>query len=181
MGVLTIGEVFEQVALMGGSLGLNGERVELVLPDVPEADALTESVRLNRDVIAAMLKDQESRAPSVEEVKAILPAGVRLVSYQPKEAPFAVNVANIVTNAGRFYRAHFADLARRLEKPEGYHCPPLSDILGKLGAAGLELKIERGCYGSEDQTGNGYSRSFRNDASGRREAGTERSAESERG
>ena len=71
----------------------------------------------------------------------MLPAGVRLVSYEPKQTPFAVAAASVVTSTGKFYRAFLADLARRLKKPEGYHCPPLTDILGKLADAGLELKL----------------------------------------
>jgi hypothetical protein len=31
----------------------------------------------------------------------------------------------------------------RLAKPEGYHCPPLTDILSKLADAGLELTVTR--------------------------------------
>jgi hypothetical protein len=91
---------------------------------------------------ADILSDMASKAPSLEEVKASLPPGVRLVNYQPREVPFAVAPVSIVTQAGKFYRAYLADLARRLEKPEGYHCPPLSDILSKLSSAGLELMIE---------------------------------------
>jgi len=127
---------------LGGELILDGEHVRFSAPDVPEIDAIIEELRRDKDAVLSYLRDKESRPPSLEEVKALLPPGVQLISYQSKEAPFAVAPVSIVTNAGRFYRAYIADLRARLEKPEGHHCPPLSDILAKLAEAGLELNIE---------------------------------------
>jgi hypothetical protein len=59
-----------------------------------------------------------------------------------QRAAFAVAPVSVVTNAGKFYRAYLANLSRRLEHPEGYHCPPLADILSKLADAGLELTVD---------------------------------------
>jgi hypothetical protein len=89
-----------------------------------------------------MLQDQGSKAPPLAEVMSELPPGVRLVSYQPKEAPFAVAPVSTVTNAGKFFRAYLADLSRRMANPQTYSCPPLPEILGKLADAGLELKVD---------------------------------------
>jgi hypothetical protein len=145
MELMTAGEVIDRVAEVGGRLEMEGERVRLTLPGdcPPETESMiVETVRTNRDAVAAILQDMASKAPSLEEVKAGLPPGIRVVSYVPKEAPFAVAPVSVVTQAGKFYRAYLADLARRLEKPEGYHCPPLSDILSKLADAGLELAVD---------------------------------------
>ncbi len=128
----------------GGELFLHGETVRYRIPaDCQEAREIIGELRRNREALAAMLRDSESQPPTLEEVQAALPAGVRLVSYQPKQAPFAVAPVRVVTNAGKFYRAYLADLSRRLAKPEGYHCPPLADILAKLAEAGLELQVEK--------------------------------------
>ena len=71
----------------------------------------------------------------------MLPPGVMLVSYQPKEIPFAVTPVSIVTNPGRFFRAYLQDLGWRLEHPKGYAAAPLAEILTKLAEAGLELTL----------------------------------------
>jgi hypothetical protein len=142
MEILTVGEAIDRVAEVGGSLQLEGERVALALPRdcPPETEtAIVETVRANRDAIAAMLADQGSAPPSLEEVKAMLPAGVRVAGYKPKEAPFALAPISVVTNAGKFFRAYLRNLAWRVEHPDGYAAPPLADILAKLSDAGLDL------------------------------------------
>ena len=128
---------------LGGELFLSGEVIRYRIPaGNPEARQVLAEIRKDREAVAAVLRDQESKPPSLEEVQAALPAGVRLVSYQPKEAPFAVAPVSVVTNAGKFFRAYLRDLKARIEKPEGYHCPPLADILAKLADAGLEMRVE---------------------------------------
>ncbi|MFZ0963669.1 MAG: hypothetical protein WAO35_22625 [Terriglobia bacterium] len=84
----------------------------------------------------------DTLAPLLEEIKASLPPGVRLVNYQPKVAPFTVAPISVVTDAGKFFRAYIADLGWRLRYPELRAAPPLADILSKLAEGGLELAIE---------------------------------------
>ncbi|HUZ47308.1 MAG TPA: hypothetical protein VMW54_11790 [Terriglobia bacterium] len=128
---------------LGGELFLSGDMIGYRIPATDEARELLEEIRKDRDAVIAMLRARESIAPSLEEIQAALPPGVRFISYRPKQGPFALAPVSVVTNAGIFYRAYLRDLKARLEKPEGYHCPPLADIVSKLGDAGLELKIER--------------------------------------
>ena len=145
MEILTIGEVIDRVAEVGGSLQLEGDHVLLPLPQncPPDAEsAILASARANRDALAALLREMASKAPPLEEVKASLPAGVRLVSYEPKEAPFDVAPVSVVTNAGKFFRVYLADLAWRMKHPKVSAAPPLADILAKLTEAGLKLAVE---------------------------------------
>lgn len=151
MEILTIGKVIERVAEVGGSLQLEGKHVALTLPRncPPETEsAIVETVRANREVVSAMLHDMGSKAPSLEEVKTSLPPGVKLVSYNPKQAPFAVAPVSVVKDAGKFYRAYLKDLGWRIEHPEARAAPPLSDILAKLAEAGLELTFQSTGAGS---------------------------------
>ncbi len=159
MEILTVGEVIDRVAEVGGRLRMEGERVLLTLPGncPPDTEAIIrETVRANRNAVAAILHDMASAAPRLEEIKAALPAGVRLVSYQPKEAPCVVAPVSVVTDMGKFFRAYLRDLAWRVEHPDGRAAPPLADILSKLGDAGLELAVDavphanlKGEYGTE--------------------------------
>ena len=145
MEILTVGEAIDRVAEVGGRLQLEGEHVALALPRncPPDTEAaIVETIRANRDAVSVMLRDKGSKAPSLEEVIASLPSGVKLVSYRPKEAPFAVAPVSIVTDAGKFYRSRLADLSGRMAEPMTHSCPPLDDILSKLSDAGLELRID---------------------------------------
>jgi hypothetical protein len=138
----TLASPLDRLRELGGSVYLDGEKLRYRIPATDEGRRLAGEIRANREAIREMLTERESVAPSLEEVRGILPPGVNVVSYEPKEAPFAVAPVSIVTNAGRFYRVYLADLRERLAKPDGYSCPPLADVLSKLADAGLELKID---------------------------------------
>jgi hypothetical protein len=131
--------ILDTIRELGGELVLDGGKLRYRLPDCPEAREVLEQVRQDRDAIKAFLRDGESEAPSLEEVWTALPRGVRLVSYQPRKAPFAVAPVSVVTDAGKFYRAYLTDLRRRLEHRDRHAAPPLPDILAKLAEGGLVL------------------------------------------
>jgi hypothetical protein len=142
MGSLSAIDVLDRLSSFGCQVPLEGDKLKVRGPDRPEVEVLVSELRREREAAIAFLRDRESKPLSLEEVKAVFPPGVRLVNYEPKQPPFAVAPVSIVTNAGKFYRAYLKDLALRLAKPKGYHCPPLADILSKLADAGLELEIE---------------------------------------
>lgn len=142
MGGVTAIDVMDRLSVLGCAVRLDGDRLKVRGPNCPEVTALISDLRARREEAIAMLRDLEGSPPSLEDVRAALPPGARLVSYEPKQAPFAVAPVSIVTDAGGFYRAYLKDLAWRLEHPEGYAAPPLADILGKLADAGLELRID---------------------------------------
>lgn len=144
MGTLsTIGDALDRVAQAGGSLWLSGEKIKLCLPeDCGDSAKIVEALRRDRQAVIAMLRDIESKPPSLEEVKAMLPPGVQVLKYQPRTPPFAVAPVSVVTNAGRFFRAYLRDMAWRLEHPKAYACAPLHEILAKLAEAGVELEID---------------------------------------
>lgn len=141
MGSVSAGDIIDRLAAFGCMVRTEGEKLKVRGPNLPEVAELVSELHARRDEAIALLRAHESTPPSLQEVRTMLPTGVRLVSYNPKKAPFAVAPASVVTNAGKFYRAYLADLARRLAKPAGYHCPPLTDILSKLADAGLEIKL----------------------------------------
>lgn len=143
MGSVTALDVLDRLADLGCAVRVEGEKLKVRGPNLPEVAGLVSELRARRIDALAILRETEHNPPSIEEVKDTLPPGVRLVSYRPKQAPFAVAPVSVVTNAGKFFRAYLRDLNTRLENPEGYHCPPLADILAKLADAGLELEVEK--------------------------------------
>jgi len=153
MGSLSAIDVLDRLSSFGCQVRVEGDKLKVRGPDRPEVKGLVSELHREREAAIAFLRDRESRAPSLNEVKASLPSAVGLVSYQPKEAPFAVAPVSFVTNAGRFYRAYLADLRERMAKPDGYSCPPLAEILAKLADAGLELSVETTGAQVENATG----------------------------
>jgi hypothetical protein len=140
MELLTVGAAIDSVTEAGGSLRLEGERVKLRLPEnCPAEKAIVETIRSNRDAVAALLRNQESPPPTLDELTAMLPPGFRVLRYEPRAVPFELSVFSVVTDAGVFFRQYLRDLAWRVRHPGGYAAAPLPDILAKLAAAGLDV------------------------------------------
>jgi hypothetical protein len=119
-------DILDIVRELGGELTLEGDKLRYRLPDCPESRELLEQVRRDREAIKALLRGGANQPPSLQEVQAGLPPGVRLLSYRPKQVPFAVAPVSIVTDVGKFFRAYLRDLRRRLEDPDTYATPPLA-------------------------------------------------------
>jgi hypothetical protein len=72
-----------------------------------------------------------------------LPKGVRLISYEPKTAPVAIDVCSVVIDVERFIGQELIALDARLHNPiqiRGGH--GVFMILERLRQVGLELSIE---------------------------------------
>jgi hypothetical protein len=142
MGNLTISEAIETLESLGCTIQLEGERLKVRGPEVPEVAALVSELRAQREEALRLVRERGSAPPTEDEVKRLLPLGVRVVRYAPKTPPVAVAPVSVVTNVGKFIRACLGDLESRLENPDQYSAPPLPEILSKLADVGLELKIE---------------------------------------
>jgi hypothetical protein len=142
MGSLSATDLLDRLSFFGCQVRVEGDKLKVRGPDRPEVEGLVSELRREREAAIAFLRDRESKPPSLDEIQASLPPGVKLVNYEPKQPPFAVAPVSVVTNAGKFFRAYLGDLRWRLEHPEGYAAQPLPDILAKLAEAGLELKID---------------------------------------
>jgi hypothetical protein len=105
------------------------------------SSTLDGSGSINPAEIAPTLNSQGG-PPSLAEVEAMLPAGLRVLSFEPKPAPLVVSPVLTLTEIGRFFRRYLQDLAWRAAHPDTASVAPLADILGKLRAAGLDLITE---------------------------------------
>jgi hypothetical protein len=137
----TTGSAIDRLRELGGDIFLQGDAIRYRIPArSPEAHELLAEIRKDREAFKALLRDRESKPPSLEEVKAALPPSVTLVSYQPNHAPFAIAAVSVVTDAGRFFRVYLRDLTWRMAHPDTRAAPPLADILARLADAGLILR-----------------------------------------
>jgi hypothetical protein len=139
---MTALDVLDRLTAIGCQVRVEGQKLKVRGPDLPEVAGLVSELHAQREEAIAMLDDVEGKAPPLNEVKAALPPGVRLLSYRPKESPFAAAPVSVVTNVRRFVHAHLRDMAWRLEHPNTHACAPLNEILAKLAEAGLELAVD---------------------------------------
>lgn len=142
MGNLTVSEAIETLETLGCVIRVEGERLKVRGPEVPEVAALVSELRARREEAIRLIRDRGSAPPTADEVQRLLPPGVKIVRYAPKRPPVAVAPVSVVTDIGQFIRAYLGDLESRLERPGQYFVPPLPEILSKLADVGLELKIE---------------------------------------
>jgi hypothetical protein len=72
-----------------------------------------------------------------------MPAGVRLIRWEPKTAPVAIDVCSVVVDVQQFIEAELRELDSRLNFPwtirGGWTIP---QILDRLRQAGVEVGIE---------------------------------------
>jgi hypothetical protein len=72
-----------------------------------------------------------------------LPRGVRLVRYQPKTPPVAIQVVSIANDIDKFLRHYLRELDARLNSPVQIRGGgSVFEILDKLAEVGVELAIE---------------------------------------
>ncbi len=128
----------DRIRELGGELFLVGDRLKYRIPAGNlEARQLIAKIRRDRAAVIAMLRDHESKPPSLEEVKAALPAGVRLFSWNLKDPPVAIETCAVVTDPALFARSTLEQLRVALENPKrwvGWSVPQLIDRLAQVGA-----------------------------------------------
>lgn len=72
-----------------------------------------------------------------------LPGGVRLIRYEPKTPPVAIDTCSVVTDLKRFIRGELIDLDARLHSPVQIRAGHgVFTILDRLRQVGLELEIQ---------------------------------------
>ena len=71
-----------------------------------------------------------------------MPSGVKLLRYEPKKLPVAIDVCTIVTDVSKFIQRELRDLDSRLNLPGtirgGWSVP---QILDRLRQVGVEVEI----------------------------------------
>jgi hypothetical protein len=89
---MTANEILEQIESSGGAIALYGERLRYKLPAT--AASLLDALRNHRDAIVELLRERDSPP--------VMPTGVRLIRWQPKEAPIILTRWSVVTDTTKF-------------------------------------------------------------------------------
>ena len=116
--------VIERIEVAGGVLALNGERIRCRLPE--DATNLLDELRAQRDEVLLLLRKRQ-RIP-------LMPPGVRLVSWDLKHPPVAIETCAVVTDSALFARSTLEQLRVAMAEPRrwvGWTVPQLIDRLAQ--------------------------------------------------
>lgn len=121
----------------GGTLVLDGERIRYTVPSGDaEARALLAELRKHREGVKAFLRARAA-IPA-------MPAGVRLVAWELKEPPVAIEYHAIVTDPGKFARATLEELRERLTNPRRRYGSSVPQLIDRLAQVGVIVALESG-------------------------------------
>jgi hypothetical protein len=135
-------EVLDAVQDLGGSLTLNGERIQYEIPT--SADWLITELRQHRGELVELLKECE--------IPPLMPPGVRLVKWEPKKPPVAIVRMGIVTNVDKFIGATLRELRARLDSKDFLAGNwPLRELVDRLEQVGVMVSIESTSVGQEER------------------------------
>jgi hypothetical protein len=144
---VTVGEqVVERIEGAGGVLGLNGDRIRCRLPE--EAAHLLGELRTYRNEVLVLLRRREE-TPS-------MPPGVRLIQWQLRKPPVAIETCAVVTDPALFASTTLEQLRLALTSPKRWVGWSVPQLIDRLAQVGVIVARESGCsvptpYGMEGQ------------------------------
>ena len=123
--------IIDELEAAGATLRLDGQKVRVWYPDEERRQALVEQVftlRAHKEEVTAFLRTRG--------VIPAMPAGVRLVTWNLKEPPVAIDTCSVVTDPALFARSTLEQLGVALAEPKrwvGWSVPELIDRLAQVG------------------------------------------------
>jgi hypothetical protein len=131
-------EIVSRLKVAGGKLRLDGERIRYSIPSGDdEARSLLAALRKRKSEVADLLRSQATVAA--------MPPGVRLVAWNLKEPPVAIETCAVVTDPALFARTSLEQLGTALAQPKhwvGWSVPQLIDRLAQVGVT-VTLGIDK--------------------------------------
>jgi hypothetical protein len=130
---MSVGDVLREVEAVGVALRLEGEKVRIRFPESQQRKKLDRQVnflRAHRQEVAEFL-------PLRHSIPA-MPPNVRLVRWDLKPPPVAIETCAVVTDSALFARSTLEQLRTALAQPKqwiGWSIPQLIDRLAQVGVA----------------------------------------------
>lgn len=125
----SIQELVDRIEDAGGVLRLYGAKIIYDLPE--EATPLLDRLRANKNAVVEVLRQREA-LPA-------MPPGIRLVSWNLKEPPVAIEYYAVVTDPAKFARATLEELAERISNPRRQYGWTVVQLIDRLAQVGVTV------------------------------------------
>jgi hypothetical protein len=128
---MIVSDVLDEVETLGVAFRLEGERVRIRFPTADQREQVSRQVtflRAHRKEVAEFLRLRHS-IPA-------MPPGVRLVGWDLKQPPVAIETCSVVTDPALFALTTLEQLRTALAQPNrwiGWSIPQLIDRLAQVG------------------------------------------------
>jgi glutathione S-transferase len=128
--------LIQAVAANGGRITVVGNR--LAINPGKAGKQIADELRLHKAEIIELLELAQSKQGAPP-----LPAGVRLIQWEPRQAPFALSKYAVVTDAEKFIATTLKQLDARLQRTTWVAGNwSLSELVCRLESAGCYVVIE---------------------------------------
>jgi hypothetical protein len=130
---MSVCQVLDELEAAGISLRLDGRKVRIWYPEPEQREQLADKVaflRTHREQVADFLRKRQ--------IVPRMPDGIRLLAWNLKEPPVAIDCCSVVTDPAGFARTTLEQLQIALLQPKrwiGWSVPQLIDRLGQVGVA----------------------------------------------
>ena len=125
--------ILDDLARRGITIRLDGETLRLG-PREALDDGLIARIKDHKPEILRALATPASP---------LLPKGVRLVRFEPKAPPVAIDVCSVVVDVSKFIQVELRALDARLINPRKIHAGfTIPQMLDRLRQVGLEVELE---------------------------------------
>lgn len=128
-------EIVSRLEVAGGKLRLDGECIRYSIPSGDaEARDLLDELREHKPEVTDLLRMRDATPP-----------GVRIIGWNLKEPPIAIEYRAVVTDPAKFASATLGELRERLTNPMrkyGWSVPQLIDRLAQVGVT-VALEIDK--------------------------------------
>lgn len=135
-------EIVSRLEEVGGVLELAGGRIRYRVPSGnPEIQCFLNELRKRRSEVMAFLRSRESTPQ--------MPPGVRLISWNLKKPPVAIEYHAVIVDSAKFAGATLGELRQRILNPKRKYGWTVPQLIDRLAQVGVTVTLESTDKGSE--------------------------------
>jgi hypothetical protein len=134
---VNVAETVSLIEAAGATFHLDGEKVLVRYPDEEQRGQLSRQV--------ALLRPHKSEVAAFLKVRGIIPsmpAQVRLLEWELKEPPVAIETCSVVTDTALSARSTLEQLRTALAQPERWVGWSVQQLIDRLAQVGVTVTLE---------------------------------------
>ena len=137
MTITSASEAVAAAEAIGIQLRLNGDRIQARLPDgyLGQVSEILDCLRANREQVIAVLRER-AEVP-------LMPAHVRLVSWNPKDPPILIESCSVVVEVPLFIKSTLAQLAAAMSDPKRWTGWTAEQLVNRLNQVGVVVELDQ--------------------------------------